>query len=276
MSHEQISLLDENYRYEVAEQQFRDNREPRCPVIMIYDCSRSMQGGLMDEVKRGHELLQQELLEDSIASLRADMSYILYGSEVDPPSLFATVLESAGMPEETRPSNLNFRDMLGTSTNTAILAAIDVVEERLKHYGNKVPHYAPMIFLITDGESLDDNLPHESGKTMRQAAIEALDKRVAVVPGSRRDSLRDGSSKPGKWIFMPLYISTGNADDDKKMRESLQDYPSAPSPVPVPLDPGNMIQFFKWVSESMQKRSESRPDEAVSFPDAPSWVMPGV
>ena len=37
-----------------------------------------------------------------------------------------------------------------------------------------------------------------------------------------------------------------------------------------------MIQFFKWVSESMQKRSESRPDEAVSFPDAPSWVMPGV
>lgn len=185
MSHEQISLLDENYRYEVAEQQFRDNREPRCPVIMIYDCSRSMQGGLMDEVKRGHELLQQELLEDSIASLRADMSYILYGSEVDPPSLFATALESASMPEETRPSNLNFRDMLGTSTNTAILTAIDVVEERLKHYGNKVPHYAPMIFLITDGESLDDNLPHESGKTMRQAAIEALEKRVAFAPGSR-------------------------------------------------------------------------------------------
>ena len=37
-----------------------------------------------------------------------------------------------------------------TYTNTAILTAIDAVEERLSHYGKEVPHYSPMIFLLTD------------------------------------------------------------------------------------------------------------------------------
>ena len=264
MAHEQIALLDANDKVEIAQRQFVKNREPRCPVVMIYDCSHSMFMGdrpMIDELKRGHELLQVELLEDVVASERADMSYIMYGTEVAPPTMFATPGEcDDATQEKDRFNKLDFQDMEFTSTNKAILAAIDAVEERLKHYGNSVPHYAPMIFLITDGQSNDDNDMYEPDVTMRQAAVNALRSRVAPI---------------GKWTFMPIYISTGSASVDAEIRDSLSIYPVAPAPQPVALKPGSLMEFFRWVSASMQKRSASRTEEAVAFPDASSWVMPG-
>ena len=41
MSHEQISLLDAGEKAQFAKLQFAENREPRCPVVMIYDCSNA-------------------------------------------------------------------------------------------------------------------------------------------------------------------------------------------------------------------------------------------
>ncbi len=263
MAHEQIALLDANDKVEIARKQFVKNRDPHCPVVMIYDCSRSMFMGdypMIDELKRGHELLQMELLEDVVASERADMSYIMYGTDVAPATMFATPGEcDSATQEEAKFNKLDFKDMGYTSTNKAILAAVDAIEERLKHYGNSVPHYAPMIFLITDGQSNDDNDVYDTDVTMRQAAISALRDRVAPN---------------GKWTFIPIYISTGSEKYDAEIRESLSIYPTAPVP-PVALNPGNMIEFFKWVSESMQKRSASRTTESVTFPDASGWVMPG-
>jgi hypothetical protein len=214
MSHEQISLLDAGEKAQFAKLQFAENREPRCPVVMIYDCSGSMFMGdtpMMDMLKRGHEELQKELVNDPVASERADMSYITYGKEV--------------------------------------------------------PHYSPMIFLLTDGANSDDDEMHPSGVTMKQAAIQRLASKVAPN---------------GNWLFMPVYISTGDPSIDAQIVESLSGYPMAPAPVPMPLTPGKMLEFFRWISASVQTRSASRTDETVNFPrpDTPGtgfdWAMPSV
>lgn len=267
MSHEQISLLDAGEKAQFAKLQFAENREPRCPVAMIYDCSGSMFMGdtpMMDMLKRGHEELQKELVNDPVASERADMSYITYGTEVTPPTMFATPGEAD---DDGVLSAIDFKNMGLTYTNTAILTAIDAVEERLSHYGKEVPHYSPMIFLLTDGANSDDNEMHPTGVTMKQAAIQRLASKVAPN---------------GNWLFMPVYISTGDPSIDAQIVESLSGYPMAPAPVPMPLTPGKMLEFFRWISASVQTRSASRTDETVNFPrpDTPGtgfdWAMPSV
>lgn len=280
MAHEQIALLDEGFKANWAEKQFQDNHEDRCPVVMIYDCSGSMFMGehpMIDELKRGHELLQDELVKDFVASARADISYIMYGADVAPPTMFATPaevaepgssaeLESVGV--NPKFNQLNFEPMGATSTNAAILAAIDAIEERLKHYNKDgVSHYAPMIFLITDGWATDNDDPHptEPGKTIQDYVVERLGEKISKH----------------RWMFMPVYIPSGDKEWDMKTFETLNAYPSSPSKIPVPLAPGKMLKFFEWLSASVQTRSASRTDETVSFPASTgadsdfNWVMTG-
>lgn len=288
MSHEQISLnsdVIESLKEQFAEEQFADNPEPRCPVVLIYDCSTSMWGmngddPKMRELMRGHELLQDELVKDPVARERAEISYITYGTQVSEPTLFTTpgeindiqIAEADPTKDTTHYKYLNtqpvFTDMVTTSTNQALLTAIETIEKRLEKYGSH-PHYAPMIFLVTDGMATDHNAPAPNGnQTLLGYTINRLNEHI------QRDE--QGRPKKGSWVFLPVYIPTGDPQTDQKIKQSLSIYPSLPAPEAQPLEPGNILQFFKWISQSVQNRSNSRTEEALSFPSTSEWLMPSM
>jgi len=124
-----------------------ENSQIRCPCLLLLDTSGSMTGAPIDELNSGLVTLQQELVSDSLASKRVEVSIVTFGPvrsmcdflTVDkfiPPSLTATG---------------------GTPTGQAIMFGIKKVRERVMQYQQSgVPSYRPWIFLITDGSPTDD------------------------------------------------------------------------------------------------------------------------
>ncbi|MCS6976902.1 MAG: VWA domain-containing protein [Gemmatales bacterium] len=164
----------------MAEQQpflnleFANNPEPRCPCVLLLDTSDSMNtiienpgedtgqtvyrdgrtcriltGGItrMDRLNEGLQAYHKDLLSDSLASQRVDISVITFGGSVQTVVSFCTA-------QEFQPPKLTAAG--DTPMGEAILTAIKAVTERKQIYRNNgVPYYRPWIFFITDGEPTD-------------------------------------------------------------------------------------------------------------------------
>ena len=164
----------------MAEQQpFADvglatNPEPRCPCLLLLDVSGSMaevvgkagkelgytfqqdgqtyqavSGGTtrIDLVNEGLRAYHADLLSDSLAAQRVEVSVITFGSTVQTVTPFSIA-------HEFTPPTLTANGE--TPMGAAILRAIDVVTERKRLYkANGLHYYRPWIFFITDGEPTD-------------------------------------------------------------------------------------------------------------------------
>jgi hypothetical protein len=58
---------------------FIDNSEQRTPLILVLDCSGSMQGQPIAQLNQGLKLLEEELKQDVIAAKRVRLLVIKYG-----------------------------------------------------------------------------------------------------------------------------------------------------------------------------------------------------
>ncbi len=150
------------------------NPEPRCPCVLLIDVSGSMgeivansgkdlgytvqqdgqtyravSGGTtrMDLVNQGLRAYQADLLGDSLAAQRVEVSVITFGSTVE------TVCPFVGAQEFQPPTlTANGETMLGA----ALLRAIDALAERKRQYKQNGLHYfRPWLFLVTDGAPTD-------------------------------------------------------------------------------------------------------------------------
>jgi uncharacterized protein YegL len=164
----------------MAEQQpFADvglatNPEPRCPCVLLLDVSGSMgevvanagqdtgksvqqdgqtyrvlSGGTtkIDLLNEGVRAYQADVLSDSLAALRVEVSVITFGAKVE------TVVPFVSAREFTPPTLIANGE---TPMGAAILQAIDAVNERKRTYKQGGLHYyRPWIFLITDGQPTD-------------------------------------------------------------------------------------------------------------------------
>ena len=58
---------------------FADNPEPRCPCVLLLDTSGSMQGDPIDQLNAGIRAFKTELMADSLALKRVEISIVTFG-----------------------------------------------------------------------------------------------------------------------------------------------------------------------------------------------------
>ena len=130
----------------IGSDEFVNNPENRCPVILLLDNSGSMAGQPIQQLNEGLQVFRDELFADSLASKRVDVAIVTFGPvrvEADFTSIqnfFAPTLSAAA----------------NTPMGAAIEKAIGMINERKTTYrSNGISYYRPWIFLITDGGPTD-------------------------------------------------------------------------------------------------------------------------
>lgn len=150
------------------------NPEPRCPCVLLIDVSGSMSqvidnegkdlgytmqndgqtfravsGGVtrIQKVNEGLKAYRDDLLNDSLASQRVEVSVITFGGSVETVNPFVVAQEFSPPPLVASGD---------TPMGAAILKAIDAISERKRLYKkNGLHYYRPWIFFITDGAPTD-------------------------------------------------------------------------------------------------------------------------
>jgi len=172
---EQVPVAEEEQAFEGAE--FVDNPEPRCPVVLLLDTSKSMSGKAIAELNAGLKLFHDELQEDELAAKRVEVAVVAFGPvrvETD----FATP-EFFAAPELAAEGE--------TPLGSAIDKALEIIDERKETYReNGINYYRPWIFLITDGAPTD--------------SWEKAAKRIQA------------GEKEGRFAFFPVGVAKANMD----------------------------------------------------------------
>lgn len=131
-------------------QQFAENKEDRCPVVLVLDTSYSMLDqnkiGLLND---GVQQFRDEVLKDPIAALRIEVAVISFGGEqVKVETDFTTALDF-------QPRVLDADG--NTPMGAAMRKALEIVEDRKAVYRSQgVQYFRPWIWLLTDGQPNDD------------------------------------------------------------------------------------------------------------------------
>ena len=128
---------------ELEEIEFADNPEPRCPVLIIADCSGSMSGRPIDAMNQGVDDLYQAIVDDEIARNRVEVALLSFSTEARVERDFGTIDEW----DKTR-----MRAGGSTNMHLAIEQGCDLLEERKEQYRRGgVPYFRPIMVLFSDG-----------------------------------------------------------------------------------------------------------------------------
>lgn len=231
---------------------FAGNSEQRCPCVLLLDTSGSMgevvadsgrdlgytiqqdgqtyravSGGTtrIDLLNAGLRAYHTDLMQDSMASLRVEVSVITFGGTVQTVTPFVTAHDFT--PPTLTPSG-------DTPMGAAIFQAIDAVTERKRLYKqNGIEYLRPWIILITDGEPTDAWNPAaarvKEGEAKKEFAFFTLG-----VAGANFDVLeRVGSRQPkhlneSKFteLFQWLSSSQKRMSESKPGQEEQVQFPS--------------------------------------------------
>jgi uncharacterized protein YegL len=210
--------------------EFAENPEPRCPCVLLLDTSGSMGGAPIEALNAGLQTFCEELNKDDLARKRVEVAIVSFDSQVKVIQDFVTA-------DRFEAPILRAQGM--TSMGTGIEQALDLIADRKFQYRhNGVTYYRPWVFLITDGEPQG-----ESEDAVRRAI----------------DRLRDDET--GKRVAF-FAVGVENANMKRLSEISVR--------APLKLKGLNFREMFVWLSASMQRVSNSKPDEQVPLPP-PGW-----
>jgi uncharacterized protein YegL len=210
--------------------EFAENPEPRCPCILLLDTSGSMNGAAIDALNAGLQTFKEELNRDNLAKKRVEVAIVTFNYEVNVAQDFVTA-------DQFEPPTLIAQGL--THMGSAIHTGLDLIEARKAQYrANGVNYYRPWVFLITDGEpqgELDDVVEQATQRIKDDEA----NKRVAFFA-----------------------VGVENADMTRLSQIVVRS--------PLKLRGLNFQEMFIWLSASMQRVSQSKPDDQVALPP-PGW-----
>lgn len=214
---------------------FAENQDPRCPVVLVLDCSSSMiesrpgqQMSPMQALDAGLDVLVSELHKDPLAKRRVEVSVVAFGSNVNPATEFATV-ENLVLP--------GLEPMGVTSMGAAVNEAMDAIENRKHMYkANGIKYYRPWVLLISDGLPTDN-----------------IDSAVSRV--------RAAEEKKSIAFFA---VGVDGADTDILGKFSNRGALS--------LQGMRFNELFQWLSASQASVSASQPGDAVPLPSPAGWA----
>ena len=193
---------------------YADNPQPRCPVVLLLDCSSSMAGPPIEELDRGVAQFYRELKADPIASRSVEVCVIPFGEQVCVSLPFKTVAETS----------VQGRVRLDASGRTPMGAAVrlglgEIAQRRNFYRSIGVSAYKPWMVLLTDGQPNDDW--QSAAMLVREMAIRGELMMVGVGIGSEVDMLTLAR-------FVP------------------------PDPGPYRLAGLQFANFFRWLSDSLR------------------------
>ncbi len=234
--------MDDIVPYDDAleEIEFADNPEPRCAVVLLLDCSGSMQGRRIDELNAGLRELGRALRADPLASLRVELALVGFGGQAR-----AIDLRGSGSGEaieaDAERAFVGVEDfdppMLvaggGTPMGQAARIGLQLIQDRKAAYKrNGIDYFRPWIFLITDGRPTDSGWEQAAADACREEEARALTLFAVGVEG---------------------------ADMAKLARFSGQR-------PPLKLRGLAFEELFVWLSKSLTAVSQSRPGEQAPLP----------
>ena len=220
---------------ELADLEFADNPEPRCPVLIIADCSGSMAGRPIDAMNQGIDALNQAIIDDEIARNRVEVALLSFNIDARVERDFCTVSERGKTSMTARG---------GTNMHLAIQQGCDLLEDRKEQYRlGGVPYFRPIMVIFSDG------LPTSPRSDMEQA-----NQRLVDMEGDSR---------------LTIFKVGVNAEAVQAMLRVL------PNPnsrfQPQQLDNLRFGDFFVWLSRSVSAISRSTPGDTVNLPPA-DWT----
>ena len=220
----------------LTELEFADNPEPRCPCVLVLDCSSSMaSGSRIQSLNEAIAVFKEEVCADDLAPLRAEVAIIAYNHEIEVVQDFVTVQEFIPRP---------LTAYGGTRIAAAINKSLDMLEARKAEYrANGIEYFRPIAMLITDGYPEHDT-PED---------IAAASERVRDAEKQRAVA----------------YFAFG-VDDDAHMPQ-LAEFMSLDRP-PKPLKGAQLKGIFQWLSNSMSAISKSQPSEVQQLPDQSQYL----
>jgi uncharacterized protein YegL len=227
--------------------EFADNPEPRCPVVLVLDCSASMTGEPIDELNEGLRAFSESIKKDELASLRVEVAVVSFG----PVRVMDVHAGGGALSDTTAPGDVNqafataidFQPPLltatdGTPMGEAVETALKLVRERKVTYKtNGIDYFRPWIFLITDGYPTD-------GLRWQNAA----------------EQVKQEEERKGVIFFG---IGVEKADMQKLAQFSAQR-------PPVKLRGLAFGELFQWLSKSVTAVAQAKPGDQVPLPPV-SW-----
>ena len=211
--------------------EFAENPEPRCPCVLLLDTSGSMQGDRIAALNAGLMTFKESLMRDNLAQKRVDVSVITFDSQVKIVSDFVTA-------DSFEPPTLSAQGL--TFTGSGIDLALDALNRRKTSYRNNgITYYRPWVFMITDGEPCGEN----------ESIIRLAAQKVQAQEAGK------------KVAFFTVGVEGANIQQLSTL---------FPLRAPIMLKGLSFQEMFEWLSASMSRVSQSRPNEQVALAP-PGW-----
>ena len=224
---EEVDLIPED---ELLDLEFADNPEPRCPVLIIADCSGSMSGRPVDAMNQGVDDLYQAIIDDEIARNRVEVALLSFNTETRVERDFSTVSER---------TRTTMRAGGGTNMHVAIQQGCDILEARKEQYRlGGVPYFRPIMVIFSDG------LPTSPRSEMEQANQRLVD----MESGSQLTIFKVGINAAAVQAMLRVLPNPNSRFQ------------------PQQLDNLRFSDFFVWLSRSVSAISRSTPGDVVNLP----------
>ena len=214
--------------------EFADNPEPRIPVALIVDVSGSMSGAPIGAVNDAIRLFKSEVERDTLASLRAEVSLIVFNHTTEQYDF-----KSIG---DFHPPTLQASG--GTRMTSAINISLNLLEERKQTYrDNGISYFRPIALLLTDGYPEHDS---EQDIVSTQARLT--------------------SQEQGRHV---AFFAFGVEGANMEMLSRI----TPPNRPPKHIgDAMQIAGLFQWLSNSVAQISTSQPGERLSLPPVDDYL----